>query len=108
MYDLSTLPTVFLHVARLPISCRPARVVRHNGMTLLWAHPGVLKAVVAMWAMDHLTTDERRSFRLAYGMDPDLSVPPDDELIAGRMSYLQDIPDLVRMPYVRKRDRQTA
>lgn len=114
VYGEPGLPCVFLHIARLPGYCRPAQVIRDVDLnrSLLWVHPGTLRSVVALWTAENLTDGERRAFRLAYGISPEVESPPDDDLLVGRVSYLQEIPPILRLPReswrARQRQRQSA
>jgi hypothetical protein len=94
-------PCVYLQVHRLPVGCRPAFVHRRDGATLLWLHPGALLVEIAFWAQEHLTPEERTVLRLAYGASPDLSEPPPDSMVEGRVSFLTPIPPQLVLPHRR-------
>lgn len=112
VYGEPALPCVFLHIGRLPAWCRPAQVIRYEDKTLLWVQPGTLRSAVTLWTAENLTDTERRAFRLAYGITPEVESPPDDDLLAGRVSYLQEIPPILQLPResrrAQKREQQSA
>ena len=75
-----------MHVAPLPPDCLPAQVVRHRGVTLVWADPETLRVELAFWSQENLTDAERVAFREAFCHTPDLRVPLEDCRLDGTMA----------------------
>lgn len=90
-------PALYLLVEYLPPLVRPAHLVRHHGVTLVYVHPEALRVEVAFWVREHLDAAERLLLREAYGLSPDLAAPPVDEMLEGDVSSAP-IPMLLRLP----------
>lgn len=55
--------TLYVHVLPLPPLVQPARVIRHRGMTLLWADPFVDRYELARLFSDSLDGEELATLR---------------------------------------------
>ena len=59
-----------LTIRPLPLDCRPALVVRHNGVTVMAVDPTATRLEMMGWTADNLTEAELTIYRTAYGEPP--------------------------------------
>lgn len=74
----STLTTEhYIELRYLPDACRPAWVVRHDGVTLVAIDRRSTQVEIVAWAVDHLTDSEQNAYRAAY-VQPPVGQPLDE------------------------------